>query len=125
MNQLALQLPGQPLAIRAVSLWTVVRARLTFLSVWAQSSPGCLSGPSCPLVLDRGWKGFFWSLTLAVSHRDDPCVQTVQSLGQIVDPLASRRSSVSSQCLVGTPLRKDTGSVLQGSWSGQRWDHSV
>ena len=98
-----------------------------WLSVWAQSSPGCLSGPSCPLVLDRGWKGFFWSLTLAVSHRDDPCVQTVQSqiAGQIVDPLASRRSSVSSQCLVDTPPRKDTGSALRGSWPGQRWDHSV
>ena len=69
MNQLALQFPGQPLAIREVSLWTVVRAHLTFLSVWAQSSPGWLSGPSCPLVLARGWKGLFWSLTLAVSHR--------------------------------------------------------
>lgn len=45
MNQLALQFPGRPLAIREVSLWTVVRSRLTFLSVWAQSSLAVCLGP--------------------------------------------------------------------------------
>ena len=96
MNQLALQFPGQPLVIREVSLWTVVRAHLTFLSVWAQSSPGWLSGPSCPLVLARGWKGLFWSLTLAVSHRDDLCMQTA-SWVPLALVLASQRTRTSPQ----------------------------
>ena len=111
MNQLALQFPGQPLAIREVSLWTVVRARLTFLSVWARSSPGCLSGPSCPLVLVRGWKRLFWSLTLAVSHTDDPCMQTA-SWVPLALVLASRR------------LRWPSGNLPWGRCFGGSWGPS-